>query len=296
MNQTKMEVKKSIDSEVYTYCSLEDALSECHRITNKKTGVTVSLDSDQKLMYMRMRKRFHLFASMGNSFYDNVDVLADACGINLRTFPRKMPGLIEAGLIDKDDSLKSNSYTVADLTPNDFLLERKDKKLGWVDCLEYPVFGSKRPQEAPKVQVQETEAVTETSPQEPQQPERNPALPSSDDIHTSADSGSDDSQDEQQTESPPDDYCADDWLTDFQSEPDERSEDEELHNIYEEYKLYCDLEGIDYKAYQESFIQFMDKTMIDSRFEEFKNLGQYLFKKDWDEECDREIEGGYHQS
>ncbi|WP_313571649.1 hypothetical protein [Pantoea piersonii] len=147
-----------------------------------------------------------------------------------------------------------------------------------------------------EIKEQETEAFTETSPQEPQQPERNPALPYSDDIHTSADSGSDDSQDEQQTESPPDDYCADDWLTDFQSEPDERSEDEELHNIYEEYKLYCDLEGIDYKAYQESFIQFMDKTMIDSRFEEFKNLGQYLFNKDWDEECDREIEGGYHQS
>lgn len=204
MNQTKMEVKKSIDSEVYTYCSIEDALSECHRVTNKKTGVTVSLDSDQKLMYMRMRKRFHLFTSMGNSFYDNVDVLADACGVNLRTFQRKMPGLIEAGLIDKNDSLKSNSYTVADLTPDNFLLERKDKKLGWVDCLEYPVFGSKRPQEAPKAEVQETEAVTETSPQEPQQPETNPALPSSDDIHTSADSGSDDSQDEQQTESPPD--------------------------------------------------------------------------------------------
>ncbi|MFM8097959.1 hypothetical protein PU656_18680 [Klebsiella pneumoniae] len=200
MNQTKMEVKKStdndddkiIDGEVYYYCSLEDALCESHRITNKKTGVTVELDSDQKLMYMRMRKRFHFFNSKEKPFYDNVDVLSDAAGVNLRTFHRKMPGLVEVGLIEKDDSLKSNSYRLAYLTPDDFLLERKDKKLGWVDCLEYPVFGSKRPQEAPKVEVQETEAVTETSPQEPQQPETNPALPSSDDIHTSADSLSDD--------------------------------------------------------------------------------------------------------
>ncbi|WP_053116000.1 hypothetical protein [Winslowiella iniecta] len=53
-------------------------------------------------------------------------------------------------------------------------------------------------------EVREQEAVTETSPQGPQQPATDPALPSSDDIHTPAASGSDDSQDEQHTELPPD--------------------------------------------------------------------------------------------
>lgn len=41
-------------------------------------------------------------------------------------------------------------------------------------------------------EVKEQEAVTATSPQEPQQPATHPALPSSDDIHTPADSLSDD--------------------------------------------------------------------------------------------------------
>lgn len=188
MYKTKMEVKKSTDSDddkiidgkVYYYCSIEDALCESHRITNKKTGVTVELDADQKIIYMRMRKRFHFFNFKEKSFYDNVDVLADAAGVNLRTFQRKMPRLVEVGLIEKDDSLKSNSYRVAYLAPDDFLLERKDKKLGWINCLECPVFGSTRPQEAEKVEEQETKAVTQTSPQEPQQPDTKPALPSND--------------------------------------------------------------------------------------------------------------------
>lgn len=299
MHKTKMDPNKVIDSDVYNFRSEEIALSEATRITNKKTGATVKLTPNVKAAYKVMRYRYSYFSTEHQGYFDNQDDIAAGCSLGLSTIERILPVLASAGLIEIESitlakDKRSNSYVVHNINPDDFLLERKDKKLGWVNCLEYPVFGSKRPQEAPKVEVQETEAVKETSPQEPQQPERKPALTSSDDIHTSAESGSDDSQDEQQTESPPDDYCADDWLTDFQSEPNERSEDEELHNIYEEYKLYCDLEGIDYKAYQESFIQFMDKTMIDSRFEEFKNLGQYLFSKDWDEEYDREIEGGYH--
>lgn len=206
----KMEVKKSTDSDddkiiddkVYYYCSIEDALCESHRITNKKTGVTVELDADQKIIYMRMRKRFHFFNSKEKSFYDNVDVLADAAGVNLRTFQRKMPRLVEVGLIEKDDSLKSNSYRVAYLAPDDFLLERKDKKLGWVNCLECPVFGSTRPQEAEKVEEQETKAVTQTSPQELQQKATKPALPSYDE--DVPDFAREESHCEQQTESTPD--------------------------------------------------------------------------------------------
>lgn len=273
-----MERKKSIDSEVYTYCSIEDALSECHRITNKETGVSIKADGELKLSYTRMRKRFDFFNNNGRDFYDSIETLWKSCTSSKSTFEDRLKKLKQVGLVTSVGKKGSvQKHTVAAMNPDDFLLERNDPILGWVNCLEYPVFGSTRQQEPPKVEDQETAAFTET----------NPALPSSDDIHTPADPGSDDSQCEQQREPPPDDYCADDWLADFQSEPDERSDDEKLESIYEEYKLYCDLEGIDYKAYQESFIQFMDKTMIDSRFEEFKKLGQYLFNKDWEEESEQ---------
>ncbi|XXN65135.1 hypothetical protein ACRQ84_06205 [Enterobacter ludwigii] len=56
-------------------------------------------------------------------------------------------------------------------------------------------------------QVREQEAVTQTSPQEPQQSATNPALPS-DVVKNEPGSSSDDNQDEQQTESPNDVYCA----------------------------------------------------------------------------------------
>ncbi|TPV30158.1 DUF6945 domain-containing protein, partial [Pantoea anthophila] len=201
---TDSEVEKVIDGDVYFYRSEEIALSEATRITNKKTGATVKLTPNVKAAYKVMRYRYSYFSTEHQGYFDNQDDIAAGCSLGLSTIERILPVLASAGLIEIESitlakDKRSNSYVVYNINPDDFLLERKDKKLGWVNCLEYPVFGSKRPQEAPKVEVQETEAVTETSPQEPQQPETNPALPSSDDIHTSADSGSDDSQDEQQT-------------------------------------------------------------------------------------------------
>ncbi|HDK7017157.1 TPA: hypothetical protein M4161_004475 [Klebsiella pneumoniae] len=209
MHKMKMDPNKVIDSDVYTFRSEETALSEATRITNKKTGATVKLTANVKATYKVMRYRYSYFSTEYQGYFDNQDDIAAGCGLGLSTIERILPELASVGLIDIEaitlaKDKRSNSYVVHNINPDDFLLERKDKNLGWVDCLEYPVFGSKRPQEPPKAEEQETEAVTQTSPQETQQPETNPALPSSDDIHTSADSGSDDSHDEQQTESPPD--------------------------------------------------------------------------------------------
>ncbi|ENU5836497.1 hypothetical protein ACFH54_003676 [Klebsiella pneumoniae] len=261
MTQTKMEEKQFLQID-YAILGIKKI-----RYNGKEHNFTDAL----KTTYAYLKGWKEAFPSYNK--------IADVFGITRDAAKERVRNLEAMGLVEKTERPgQSNFYIV------------KEIDLSNVKGRSYSENKGTRHE------VKKQEAFKETSPQEPQQPATNPALPSSDDIHTSADSGSDDSQDEQQTESPPDDYCADDWLTDFQSEPDERSEDEELHNIYEEYKLYCDLEGIDYKAYQESFIQFMDKTMIDSRFEEFKNLGQYLFNKDWDEEYDRELEGDYHQS
>lgn len=216
MHKTKMEVKTSTDSEVrkvidgdvYKYRGEEIALSEATHITNKKTGVRVKISNNAKAAYKVMRYRYSYFSSIGKQYYDNEEQIAAGCILHVDTFARVKTELSAVGLIEvyskQVGDKRSNSYVVHNINPDDFLLERKDKKLGWVDCLEYPVFGNNEHFEPPKAEEQETEAVTETSPQEPQQPAINPASPSSDDIHTSADPGSDDSQDEQQTESPPD--------------------------------------------------------------------------------------------
>lgn len=194
MKQKNMEIKKSIDSEVYTYCSIEDALSECHRITNKETGVSIKADGELKLSYTRMRKRFDFFNNNGQDFYDSIETLWKSCTSSKSTFEDRLKKLKQVGLVTSVGKKGSvQKHTVAAMNPDDFLLERNDPILGWVNCLEYPVFGSTRQQEPPKkVEEQETEAFTETFLQEPQQPETNPVLPSSDDIHTSADSLSDD--------------------------------------------------------------------------------------------------------
>lgn len=242
MKKMRMEVQKSVDSEVYTYCSIEDALSECHRITNKKTGVSIKSDGELKLSYTRMRKRFDFFNNNGGEFYDSIETLWKSCTGSKSTFEDRIKKLKKVGLVTSVGKKGAvQKHTVAAMNPNDFLLERNDPVLGWVNCLDYPVFGSKRPQEPHKVEEQETEAVKERPAQElPQQTATKPALPSYDE--DLPDFAKQESHCEQQIKSPTDDNCASPTaskmklvmteihLEDFDDDDENEDEDEEIED------------------------------------------------------------------
>lgn len=152
-------------------------------ITNLETGEVFKLSSTDIHLYCYFIDQFKSYTKRQLQFFESIKSIESktphASDKSIRDFIKKFSelGLIKYQKIKKGGKFHSNLYTLV-LTP--------DEAKGIVSF--NTIWSSEE----------------ETSPQEPQQPEINPALPSSDDIHTSADSGSDDSQDEQQTESPPD--------------------------------------------------------------------------------------------
>ncbi|WP_312671672.1 winged helix-turn-helix domain-containing protein [Pseudescherichia sp.] len=155
-----------INGEIYKYFGTEEALSEASHITNLKTGERVELSNDAKLLYSRMRKRYHFFTTSstgGNkgTYYDNIEELADSINISKSTALRCLRVLKQVGLVVATLSGRSNQWTITDITPDCFLLERNAgtaKKPVWVDCLKYPVFGNTK--EAPPEAQEEKQQLT----------------------------------------------------------------------------------------------------------------------------------------
>lgn len=148
-----------INGDIYKYFGTEEALSEASHITNIKTGERVELSNDSKLLYSRMRKRYHFFttSSIGGNkgiYHDNVEELAASVNISKSTALRCLRVLKQVGLVIATLSGRSNQWTVANITPDSFLLERNagtSKNPVWVDCLKHPVFGNAK-ESAPEVQ------------------------------------------------------------------------------------------------------------------------------------------------
>lgn len=153
-----------INSKIFSFTNTEDAFNECTRITNLKTGVTVTLLPSNKQLYVRMRHRYHLFAKKrGGKYYDNIEQLGESVGVKYDAASDALKKLQAVGLIS--GTIKGRSYewkSVADLTPEDFLFERDINAMKrktapeWVDCLKNPVFGNAK--EAPAVQPEEAKA------------------------------------------------------------------------------------------------------------------------------------------
>ncbi|WP_373632469.1 ArsR family transcriptional regulator [Klebsiella variicola] len=155
-----------INGDIYRYFSIEEALFEASHITNLKTGERVELSNDAKLLYSRMRKRYHFFTTSstgGNKgiYHDNVEELAASANISKSTALRCLKVLKQVGLVVATLSGRSNQWTVANITPDSFLLERNagtSKNPVWVDCLKHPVFGNAKEDVAPDVQREEAKA------------------------------------------------------------------------------------------------------------------------------------------
>ncbi|MFK3705278.1 DUF6945 domain-containing protein [Klebsiella sp. NPDC088457] len=159
-----------IDGKVYKYASIEEALLSATRITNLKTGVSVKLIGNAKLAYMILRKRFHLFTdqSTGNKYYttgkhyDTIESIAEAIGVSdVGTVSSAIGRMEAAGLLTKKKLGKTYEWTVIDLSPELFLLERNTgttKKPVWVDCLKHPVFSNAKEDVAPEIQREEAKA------------------------------------------------------------------------------------------------------------------------------------------
>lgn len=165
-----------IDGEVYKYASIEEALLSATRITNLKTGESVKLIGNAKLAYMILRKRFHLFTdqSTDNKYYttgkhyDTIESITAAIGVSdVGTVSSAIGRLEAAGLLTKKEFGKTYEWTVTDLTPELFLLERNTgtaKKPVWVDCLKHPVFGNAKEDVAPEVQEEKQQPIPEADP------------------------------------------------------------------------------------------------------------------------------------
>ena len=121
-----------INSKVFSFTNTEDAFNECTRITNRNTGVTVTLLSSNKQLYVRMRHRYHLFAKKrGGKYYDNIEQLGESVGGKYDAASDALKKLQAVGLIS--GTIKGRSYeweSVADLTPEDFLFERDINAMG----------------------------------------------------------------------------------------------------------------------------------------------------------------------
>lgn len=152
-----------INSKVFSFTNIEDAFSDCTRITNLKTGVTVSLLPSNKLLFVRMRHRFNFFVKQrGGRYYDNIDQLGESAGVKYDAASDGLQKLHAVGLIS--GMIKGRSYqweSVADLTPENFLFERDINAMKrktapeWVDCLKNPVFGKAKEDVAPAPVVPE---------------------------------------------------------------------------------------------------------------------------------------------
>lgn len=149
-----------INGNIYNYSSLEKALKSAGRITNKETGVTVSLSLADKELYSEMRDRFHYFVTeRKGQYYDNREDLAKALVSNVKTITQSTKRLVEIGLLRIVKTGRSNRWEIIYLTPDLFLLER-DLNLTtdktdpvWVDCLLNPVFGKNNQQSIEPVQA-----------------------------------------------------------------------------------------------------------------------------------------------
>lgn len=150
-----------INGEIYKYFGTEEALIEASHITNLKTGERVELSNDAKLLYSRMRKRYHFFTTSsagGNKgiYHDNVEELAASANISKSTALRCLKVLKQVGLVVATLSGRSNQWTVVSMTPDCFLLERNAGTLKnpvWLDCLKNPVFGSAKEDTPPEQQL-----------------------------------------------------------------------------------------------------------------------------------------------
>ncbi|ENZ8140840.1 ArsR family transcriptional regulator [Klebsiella aerogenes] len=155
-----------INGDIYRYFSIEEALFEASHITNLKTGERVELSNDAKVLYSRMRKRYHFFTTSstgGNkgAYYDNIEELKDSANLSKSTTLRCLKVLKQVGLVVATLSGRSNQWTVANITPDSFLLERNagtSKNPVWVDCLKHPVFGNAKEDVAPEVQREKAKA------------------------------------------------------------------------------------------------------------------------------------------
>ncbi|MFQ1682652.1 DUF6945 domain-containing protein [Pantoea dispersa] len=140
-------------------------------ITNLETGEVFKLSSTDIHLYCYFIDQFKSYTKRQLQFFESSKSIESktphASDKSIRDFIKKFSelGLIKYQKIKKGGKFHSNLYTLV-LTP--------DEAKGIVSF--NTIWSSQE----------------ETSPQEPQQPETNAALPSSDDIHTSADSLSDD--------------------------------------------------------------------------------------------------------
>ncbi|EPM7418763.1 DUF6945 domain-containing protein [Escherichia coli] len=160
-----------INSKAFSFTNTEDALNECTRITNLKTGITESLSSNDKQFYVKMRHRYYYFVKeLGRSYYDDVDQLGASIGVSSATATRIVAKLRKIGLIASDKPKRSNQWTVTPLTPDNFLLERDRNALEdkvdpeWVDCLKHPVFGNAKEDVAPEVQEEKQQLIPAADP------------------------------------------------------------------------------------------------------------------------------------
>lgn len=155
-----------INGDIYRYFGTEEALIEASHITNLKTDERVELSNDAKLLYSRMRKRYHFFTTSsagGNKgiYHDNIEELKDSANLSKSTTLRCLRVLKQVGLVVATLSGRSNQWTVANITPDSFLLERNagtPKNPVWVDCLKNPVFGSTKEDIPPEVQKEKQTA------------------------------------------------------------------------------------------------------------------------------------------
>lgn len=178
MNQTKMEVKEDNNSNKDEH--FINVQAKIARINHFLVdGKRVPFPPELKFYY----GYFYTWAIQVKKVCPSKELIAEQTGESKPTAMKRINALVDLGLLRIEVEGRKHVYH---LTMPDEVIK-----------MAYGTITAKTDSKKPK-------AVKTVTPQEPQQPEINPALPSSDDIHTSADSGSDDSQDEQQTESPPD--------------------------------------------------------------------------------------------
>lgn len=164
-----------INGDIYRYFGTEEALIEASHITNLKTGERVELSNDAKLLYSRMRKRYHFFTTSsagGNKgiYHDNIEELKDSANLSKSTTLRCLRVLKQVGLVVATLSGRSNQWTVANITPDSFLLERNAGTTAdpvWIDCLKHPVFGNVKEDVAQGVQEEKQQSVPEEAKADP---------------------------------------------------------------------------------------------------------------------------------
>ncbi|HDH0713684.1 DUF6945 domain-containing protein [Citrobacter sp. BNK-39] len=173
-----------INGDIYKYFGTEEAFIEASHITNLKTGERVELSNDAKVLYSRMRKRYHFFTTSrtgGNKgiYHDNIEELKDSANLSKSTTLRCLNVLKQVGLVVATLSGRSNQWTVANITPDSFLLERNagtSKNPVWVDCLKHPVFGKAKEDVAPEAEEEKQQSVPEEAKADPK-PEKPKQMP-----------------------------------------------------------------------------------------------------------------------